>query len=460
MIILFLFLLVFLVPAFIILFFGPRFRFIRLAGLIAFVNAFTPLAEILEKFILPQVSENTLWFHLTLVVIGYFYTLAYYIYPCLLLLFSLIYSKLIKEGKLLYLLVFIPVYWMYFFSPLNLTTLPPVPATILQFGILKLWAVPYIVIANCILLYSFIRETNSVLKKQALANFVIIVFPTIFGLFLGYLYPEMIRNDFWRTIQIISVIVPYLFFLNRYGAFGVKMHLEKDLYEHNIQLISHGASFMNHTVKNEASKIKACLTLLEYRSEKDTKGLEYLNIISRSLDQILSVTELIQAKTQVFDIQPEQADLQLIVNEVLQGFAGLLETKNIMVNQKHADVGNISVDITHIREVISNIIVNAIEAMPNGGLLSIESYQRKKSTFLTLHDTGTGIAEEDLMKVIEPFYSTKKGQNNFGLGLTYCYNVMQEHGGELVLRSAVGEGTTVFLKFPSVSKKGVRRISI
>ncbi len=443
----FLFLLVFWVTAGIIFYFGPKLLFIRLIGWIAIVISFTPLSEMLEKFVLPNIQKNTIWFHLIIVIIGYFYTIAYYFYPCLLVIFSLIFSKLIKKYKFLSLLVFIPAFFMYIFVPINFS-FPLVPVNILSFKILNLWVIPYIVLSNCILFYTFINETNPILKKQSLVNFIIIFLPTITSLFLGNLYPELNRNEFCRIIQILTFVVPYFYYLNHYGAFGLKLNFEKKLYENNLQVINYGASYINHTVKNEAAKIKACLSLLEKRLPQNDKEQSYLNTISSSINQILSFTDLIQKKIQILNLLLQPMDLQSIVAEVLQGFTGVLETKKIKVNQNYSYKDNIYVDIIYIREVISNIIINAIEALPDGGELNFESYKQKNWIVLEINDTGSGIAREDLVKVFEPFYSTKEGQNNLGLGLTYCYNVMQKHGGELILQSTVGKGSTAYLKFP------------
>ena len=84
----------------------------------------------------------------------------------------------------------------------------------------------------------------------------------------------------------------------------------------------------------------------------------------------------------------------------------------------------------------------------------MQLFLSKKHLVIAIEDTGTGISSKNLPHVLDPFFSTKKSSQNFGLGLPYCYNVMQKHQGMLEISSEPGKGTTVFLLFP---KKRVER---
>jgi signal transduction histidine kinase len=107
-----------------------------------------------------------------------------------------------------------------------------------------------------------------------------------------------------------------------------------------------------------------------------------------------------------------------------------------------------------LREVFNNLFRNAIEAMKPGGELTIAMSRLNKQVVFAIKDNGSGIDKEDLPHVMEPFFSTKDRKNNFGLGLPYCYNVMQRHAGTLEIFSKKGEGTTVFLNFAKSKKVG------
>ena len=112
-------------------------------------------------------------------------------------------------------------------------------------------------------------------------------------------------------------------------------------------------------------------------------------------------------------------------------------------------IPTINGDPSHLSEVFHNVMINAVEAMPDGGTLEIRTYPAKKKVMVEIRDMpGKGIDKKQLKKVMEPFYTTKGGRNNFGLGLAYSYNIMHKHRGGIELNSEHGKGTTAYLHFP------------
>jgi signal transduction histidine kinase len=99
-----------------------------------------------------------------------------------------------------------------------------------------------------------------------------------------------------------------------------------------------------------------------------------------------------------------------------------------------------------LEQAFHNLILNAIDAMPEGGTLTVRSMSDADRVLVEIEDTGTGIPEELLMRVQEPFY-TSKGHGT-GLGLSVVRSIAWEHNGKMSLRSKVGQGTTVTLEFP------------
>lgn len=104
------------------------------------------------------------------------------------------------------------------------------------------------------------------------------------------------------------------------------------------------------------------------------------------------------------------------------------------------------------------MLINAIEAINLEGTIEIRTEFANDKFCVSVIDSGLGIPKEISEKVFTPFYSTKKGKNNYGLGLSYCYKVMKRHNGSLKISSVVNEGTTMTLLFPietvlDVSKK-------
>ena len=93
-----------------------------------------------------------------------------------------------------------------------------------------------------------------------------------------------------------------------------------------------------------------------------------------------------------------------------------------------------------------NLILNAVEAMPDGGVLSISVEQTDKTFQLEIADTGRGIDEEQLKKIFEPFYTTK--EQGLGLGMPYARKIIAQHGGTISISSQPGEGTNIRIVIP------------
>jgi len=113
---------------------------------------------------------------------------------------------------------------------------------------------------------------------------------------------------------------------------------------------------------------------------------------------------------------------------------------------------------TEIYEVLVNMIKNAIEAMPGGGALTVATRVSNEKVFLSISDTGYGIAEEDFQRIFEPFFSTK-GSKSSGLGLSSSYGIVKRHHGEIHVVSDPGEGTTFTLIFP-LCKQSEKKVDI
>ena len=103
---------------------------------------------------------------------------------------------------------------------------------------------------------------------------------------------------------------------------------------------------------------------------------------------------------------------------------------------------------SELREVITNIIFNAIEAMPEGGEIKIQTFRKRDKVFIQIADTGTGMTEEARKKAFEPFFTTKPFSNT-GLGLSMSYGIIKRCGGDIEVATTVGRGTTFIISLPA-----------
>lgn len=154
----------------------------------------------------------------------------------------------------------------------------------------------------------------------------------------------------------------------------------------------------------------------------------------------------------------DEVDLALLVEEVL-----ILAEKDMEVHRVKVDVTTIGecrsqVNVGQLQQVLLNLIVNARQAMPNGGRLTIGLKANKDEGWaeVSVKDTGIGIPADNLRKIFDRFFTTKatdaQGQGGTGLGLALCRDVIESHQGRIRVESTVGKGTTFTLKLPLASQ--------
>jgi len=112
-------------------------------------------------------------------------------------------------------------------------------------------------------------------------------------------------------------------------------------------------------------------------------------------------------------------------------------------------------DSSDLRNAFTNIIFNAADAMPDGGILTVKSEKEGSHLFIEFKDTGTGMTEETIEKIFDPFFTTK-GVLGTGLGMSEVYGIVQRHSGKINVRSVVGRGTSIILRFPVAKRKEVQ----
>ena len=142
--------------------------------------------------------------------------------------------------------------------------------------------------------------------------------------------------------------------------------------------------------------------------------------------------------------QKRLGNLNALVQETCQRLEPAIQEKGITLRlELDHDLPQVQFDPVHLRQVILNIAKNGIEAMPEGGTLSIVSGRQAGRVFVQISDTGEGIPPESLEKIFQPFYSTKaKGS---GLGLAISQKIMEAHGGKITIESEPGKGSRVTL---------------
>jgi signal transduction histidine kinase len=142
------------------------------------------------------------------------------------------------------------------------------------------------------------------------------------------------------------------------------------------------------------------------------------------------------------------------VKEVL---ANVKVPGNIRLEETVSDNHTVLVDVAKMRRVITNLIENAVDAMPNGGLLSISSGRSAGLFSISVADTGVGIPSDHLTKIWRTLYTTKA--KGIGLGLPIAKRIIEAHGGSISAKSTVGQGSTFTLTIPIKALMEVKQIA-
>lgn len=374
------------------------------------------------------------------------FSIIYFIfYPYTLLMFSMCYTQI----------YLVPPKWKNKIPWLGL--IPPAilfimnivfPDITFTFPYFPFWVFSFL-ITHFLLIYSYFTTKNPEIRREKFLTCVIVVPITsidlIYNTFHDLIKKQVLNFELYQIIVFSSIFITILI---KYGILGVKFRLEKSRLNSTMQAMTSGTSFLSHTIKNEIQNMWACIDKIEsYMDESEQSLQENLHFIRNSTNHLLAMVSRMNEQMQEIVFTEMRIRLIDIIEQTLSLVAPLLQSKRINVIKEYTIDIYLMFDPIHLREVLNNIFKNAIEATDSGGTLSIHISRVNKWLVLAVKDTGVGIPKDTLPLIFNPFFSTKNQKVNFGLGLSYCYNVMHQYGGLIEIYSEENRGTTVFLNF-------------
>ena len=155
-------------------------------------------------------------------------------------------------------------------------------------------------------------------------------------------------------------------------------------------------------------------------------------------------------------MQTQPLDLNELVRETIEltrhKWENLNHARGVPINMEVNPQATawVSASPVELREVLTNLIFNAVDAMPRGGTITIRTWSTAAHVFLSVRDRGVGISEAVRQRLFEPFFTTK-GERGNGLGLSVVFGIVQRHSGEIQVDSAVGQGSTFTVRLPATS---------
>jgi len=215
-----------------------------------------------------------------------------------------------------------------------------------------------------------------------------------------------------------------------------------------LAVIGRMAAMVSHELKNPLTGIKISTYYLKSKLKgKDKKIITSLENIEKEIERASNIINDILCLSREFTINPSLNNINAVIRDVLASIRQKRMVRNITIKTDlDRSIPNFLIDREKIREVITNLLLNAIEAMPNGGKLLIESKLIKKEVVIKINDTGKGISADKLKRIFEPFFTDKEGGT--GLGLTLVKEIIKKHNGKVEVKSKLGKGTTFTIKMP------------
>lgn len=225
-----------------------------------------------------------------------------------------------------------------------------------------------------------------------------------------------------------------------------------------------------HEINNPLATIAACAEALEQRIDEgdfecstSAEDLtEYLGLIKSEAFRCKSIT------TGLLDFSRSRAGerIAMDVGDIVRSAANLIRhqkrgdgiTIDVAISD---DLPPVSADGGQLQQAVIALATNAIDSMPDGGVLSFRTSFQGNRVLIEVQDQGVGIPPENLSKIFEPFFTTKETGKGTGLGLSVCYGIISDHGGRVTVRSNVGKGTTFSISLPALSRgSGLEKLDV
>jgi signal transduction histidine kinase len=210
------------------------------------------------------------------------------------------------------------------------------------------------------------------------------------------------------------------------------------------------AAEMAHEFKRPLASIRSAVQLLEQEYTLPGNSQQLLGKIESQLERLSDTMRDVFGLAKPVGINSEPVELAAILDNAFMQVAAAAQTAHVKIHRDYKDSVTINGDARRLEQAFSNLFMNAIEAMPDGGALSVNANRENGSVIVEIRDTGVGIDSAHLADVVRPFYSTKP--TGTGLGLPLVARIIAAHNGQLTIDSTKGVGTTVHVRFDVVPK--------
>jgi signal transduction histidine kinase len=202
-----------------------------------------------------------------------------------------------------------------------------------------------------------------------------------------------------------------------------------------------------HEIRNPVMTIGGFARRIQKQLPENPKQKNYLGIIIDEASRLEELVKKVQEFSVLQTVSFERGHIEDVIDPVIANLKPLMVRQKVVFEKTvDGDVPALKMDSDQLKVAFSNLMENALESMPEGGMLNLEIRPENRFILIVLADSGCGMPTKQLDEIYDPFVSTKT--RGAGLGLTMVHQIIMNHQGEITMSSRLGEGTTVKIKIP------------
>jgi signal transduction histidine kinase len=208
------------------------------------------------------------------------------------------------------------------------------------------------------------------------------------------------------------------------------------------------AAEMAHEFKRPLASIRSAMDMLEQEYVLDSSSRDVLDSMNTQLERLSDTMRDLFSLARPVTAERTTIDVHDVIDDALLGLGGHPALNGVDIVRDYATgLPAVPAEPRRIQQAVQNVVLNAAEAMPDGGTITLTTKAASGRLSIGVRDTGLGMTEEAIQQALRPFHSTKA--NGTGLGLPLVIRILAAHGGDLAIDSTPGQGTTVWLSIPA-----------
>jgi signal transduction histidine kinase len=256
---------------------------------------------------------------------------------------------------------------------------------------------------------------------------------------------------FGLAILIVGILGMATIFYNQQNHLQKVKSLETEISrQERLSELGNMAATVAHEIRNPLNSVSMGLQRLkgEFTPIQDQDDYaRFLDLMQAEVRRLNSIVEQFLSLARPLNLKPEPLSIETFLNDITTLVAGEASSSNVKIDLK-VDPGlpSLQADPNYLKQLLLNLILNGVQAMPRGGTLAIEARADKNSLQLTVSDHGTGMTAETLTHIFEPYFTTKP--NGSGLGLSIARRIAEAHGGTITVESEPGRGSRFRILMP------------